>query len=1217
MFGLSARTATNRALRCGASTMVLGVALLQPTTAFAQVQSTDVQSTDTGKPLSQTTDANAETSPPSEPGKSKIIITGQRRALRTSQQIKRNADTVVDSITATDIGAFPDKSVAEALQRVPGITVNRFAATSDTAHFSAEPSGVIVRGLPQVRSEFNGRDVFSANSSRGLSWSDITPELLAGVDVYKNQTAEMIEGGIAGSINLRTRVPFDAPGQLLQLGARANYGDLDKKWTPDLNAFYSNRWHTAGGEFGIMANVAFSQVKTRSQGIQYGRTAIVTNGAPDWPEVAYFPASINFLDNEYDRKRYGVSGAAQWRSNSGKVLFTAQYLRSLYKNNWKERSFGDWGLGPDLYSHDVRTIVRGPLNGGGTLSGTVPIPANGTGDFTFDSDGNFQSGTVNRDNNNAQFWWGNPDANPGFGVNDQGAPMYNACYTWGGSVNCATDDNGNRINAYAPEVGTGSRINQNRNMTQDIGLNLKWDPTSDLHFNFDGQYVKSRVDNYDISIEMHSYANVGLDATGNLPRITLGDPTNINQSAGGLSNPNNWYLRSVMDHLEASKGHEYALRGDGEYDFHSNWVNSLKWGARLSDRKQLVQWSAYNWQNVANTWTDCGNAHPYWNIDSQAGGTCGATGETFNGYPAGFYEVHPFGESFHGGNLGSFPFVPFSFLQAHKQDLFSQELTGVGTFIPICQREGQFSTVATELPNSCFSQDEISNVREKTKAGYAMLKFGGPDARLGGLAISGNIGLRYIQTRDTSTGATRLPSVQGDAGLCPPTPLVPGGLTGTGTPATLPPGAPPGTPAPVPFPAFCYVSAEDLAFSSGGGIANTAHNNFHNWLPSFNLRVDLTPKWLVRFAASKAISRPDIGFLKNYVGISSSLPTGSDLSDSRWILGSNGYPVGVNPSYSANAYNPYLKPTSAWQYDVTLENYFGSVGQFSIAAFYKKFDNYIQYGIFDVDVTNNGVTRTVQVTGPANGKGAKIKGFEVDYQRFFDFLPGVLSGLGAQANFTYVKNSGVPNANLTPVGQSGGTVTNAGNAGTALNPGALEGLSKYTYNLVGMYEKGKVSARVAYNWRSKYLVTAVDCCVYLPVWQKASGFLDASIRYRLSDSLEFSVEGSNLLNTRTKLLQQVTDELTDLDGDGSGDGKRILTPNGYFQNDRRFIVGVRWKMASAAPVAPAPVLAAPPPPPEAAPTQTCADGSVILTTDTCPAPAAPPPPPPAAGERGL
>ena len=111
-------------------------------------------------------------------------------------------------------------------------------------------------------------------------------------------------------------------------------------------------------------------------------------------------------------------------------------------------------------------------------------------------------------------------------------------------------------------------------MTQDAALNLKWDPTDDLHFNFDGQYVKSKVDNYDISIEMHSYADVAFDATGDLPRITLSDPTNINQSTGGLENPNNWYLRSVMDHLEDSKGHELALRGDGQYDFHTDWLTA-------------------------------------------------------------------------------------------------------------------------------------------------------------------------------------------------------------------------------------------------------------------------------------------------------------------------------------------------------------------------------------------------------------------------------------------------------------------------------------------------------------------------------------------------------------------------------------------------------------------------------------------------------------------
>ncbi len=103
-----------------------------------------------------------------------------------------------------------------------------------------------------------------------------------------------------------------------------------------------------------------------------------------------------------------------------------------------------------------------------------------------------------------------------------------------------------------------------------------------------------------------------------------------------------------------------------------------------------------------------------------------------------------------------------------------------------------------------------------------------------------------------------------------------------------------------------------------------------------------------------------------------------------------------------------------------------------------------------------------------------------------------------------------------------------------------------------MYEKGRIAARVAYNWRSRYLVTAVDCCVYLPVWQEGAGYLDGSIRYALTDNIELSLQGSNLLNTKTVLRQQVTDE-------ESPEGRKVLVPNAWFQNDRRFEVGARFK----------------------------------------------------------
>ena len=1180
MTSLSARTA--RILRASASTLVLGIASLSPTAAYAQDQAQAAEET---KPVSAQTDPDAAASPdPEVAADGAIIVTGQRRALQSAAQVKRNADTVVDSITATDIGAFPDKSVAEALQRVPGITVNRFAATSDTAHFSAEPSGVIVRGLPQVRSEFNGRDTFSANSSRGLSWGDITPELMARVDVYKNQTAELIEGGIAGSIDLRTRVPFDATGQLIQIGGNMNYNDLSKKWTPDGNVFYSNRWDTDAGEFGIMGHIAYSRIVTASQGIQYGRAAIIDNGfGPDGPETAYVPASINFLDNEYDRRRTGIAAAAQWRSPDRNLLATLQFNRSVYKNEWEERSFGSFQIGPDLYGQGVRTRVT-PTN----LGNQIRVPAPGTPDFTFDSDGNFQTGTVN---SVASQWWGNPGTNQGFGANDQGEPMFNACYNWGAAPGCVFQDDG--LAPYGVDVGTGSRMNKNKNMTQDVGFNLKWEATDRLRFNFDGQYVDSEIDNYDISVEHHSFANVTLDATGRYPRISLAPPTNINQSEGGLANPNNWYLRSVMDHLEESEGTQWSFRADGEYDLNTNWLDSIKFGARYADRDQTVAWSTYNWANVANTWGDAQQA--YWNLDSHT------PSGSFTGYPEGLYEVSEFGADFFGGSLGSFPFVPRDALRDRRADEYSIDNIGVGTdsFRPICTR-------LAELPDSCFLPNEIADVEEKTKAAYAMLRFGGSDARIGNVGVSGNIGVRYVETRNTSRGFVSFPVNDYD--------LSPANCDGVLPPPEVgQPPAPPGTPV---DPAECFLDnpgSDELDFINGEFVENTAKAKHKHWLPSFNVRFDLTPQWLLRFAASRAMSRPDMGLLKNFVNMTASLPNTNDLQDDRWVRDSTGEVVAVNPRYEAQAYNPYLKPTTAWQFDLSLEHYFGRGGLFSFAIFHKQFKDYIQYGTFDFDITNpSGVTRTVFVRGPANGGKPKIQGFEVAYNRFFDFLPAPFDGLGIQTNYTYVRNKGVPNSALTPVGSTGGQQTNAGNAFQALDPNSLEGLSKHTANIVGLFEKGRIAARLAYNWRSKYLVTVVDCCVYLPVWQKASGFLDGSIRYRLTDNVELSVQGSNLLNTKTKLMQQVTDV-------DSPEGKIVLTPNAWFQNDRRFMFGARVRFGGEAapsppPPPPAAEVAPPPPPPPA--TQTCADGSVILASESCPVAPPPPPPPPPAPERG-
>jgi len=230
----------------------------------------------------------------------KVVVTGIRGSVQKAQDIKRDADTFVDSVTALDIGALPDRSVTETLSRIPGVTIDRFLSVGDPEHFSAEGGGVQVRGLTQVRSELNGRDSFSASGGRSLSFGDVPSELMAGVDVFKNQKADMIEGGLGGTVNLRTFMPFDFEGQKIGASISANYGDFIKQYKPSASGLYSNRWKTeGGGEFGILVDIAHSELATRTDGL-FVRP--------------FFKNSNNDLDNNGTNEALWLPRGADWRT---------------------------------------------------------------------------------------------------------------------------------------------------------------------------------------------------------------------------------------------------------------------------------------------------------------------------------------------------------------------------------------------------------------------------------------------------------------------------------------------------------------------------------------------------------------------------------------------------------------------------------------------------------------------------------------------------------------------------------------------------------------------------------------------------------------------------------------------------------------------------------------------------------------------------------------
>lgn len=258
---------------------------------------------------------------------------------------------------------------------------------------------------------------------------------------------------------------------------------------------------------------------------------------------------------------------------------------------------------------------------------------------------------------------------------------------------------------------------------------------------------------------------------------------------------------------------------------------------------------------------------------------------------------------------------------------------------------------------------------------------------------------------------------------------------------------------------------------SAGGVAPLeVDSRYTDWLPSLNVRYALREGLVLRAAAAKTLTRPSF----------------DQLSPSLTLLRNPIDPT-LNQGLSGN---PALEPVRADNVDLAIERYFSDTTAIFATVFWKKVDGFTT--TVSRDEVHDG--ETYRVSRPVNTTQGKVKGVEVGYQQFYDALPGAWSGLGLQANYTYV---------------DGKTLL----AGTGELP--LQNLSRHSVNLIGMYEKGKVSARLAYNWRDRYFsgLTSVVGVGSLPSYVAAYGWLDASLRWRWNDRVTFAIEGTNLLRT--------------------------------------------------------------------------------------------------------
>ncbi len=318
-----------------------------------------------------------------------------------------------------------------------------------------------------------------------------------------------------------------------------------------------------------------------------------------------------------------------------------------------------------------------------------------------------------------------------------------------------------------------------------------------------------------------------------------------------------------------------------------------------------------------------------------------------------------------------------------------------------------FTPAVAAQPVSAADARNSFVVDQKITSGYVRGDFAFDTA----MPVSGNVGVRYARTEQVASGTLTSTNAQNQPVL---------------TPVSYP-------------------------------------QDYGNWLPSLNVKVEVRDDLIARFAASRVVNRPNITDSAPRISVARDTP-------------------------SASGGNPDLQPFLADQLDASLEWYPAPTTALTGAVFYKKMDNYITQQNTTIQVPGRG---DVLLSTSVNGGDAKLTGVEVAYNQSLAFMPGPFDGLGVQASFTVVDAK----ANYL-----------AGNRQIKDN---LIGLSKTSYNLVGYYEKGPLAARLGWFWRSRYL-SGTGSTTTAESYIDAYGSLDGSISYDITPNYAVTLEGSNL-----------------------------------------------------------------------------------------------------------
>ncbi|UOV06692.1 TonB-dependent receptor [Pseudoxanthomonas sp. F37] len=907
----------------------IGLALQMSAAAYAQEAA---QTTDSGQatPAENTVDT-LDT----------VSVTGYRASVERALDIKRGEAGVVDAIVAEDIGKFPDLNLAESLQRIPGVVITRDAG---------EGRNISVRGLGPdfTRVRINGMEALTtvgstdqnggSNRGRGFDFNVFASDLFSQLIVRKTAQADVEEGSLGATVDLRTARPFDYDGFTLVASGQASYADMGDTTDPRVAGLIANTW--ADGKFGALLSVAYSERRALEEGSGSGRWARGTSNNGFNPASPYTPALSadtfhprfpRYTLMEHDQKRTGVTASFQFNPTDR----TQFALDALYSKIDAVR--------------DEKYIEAISFSRGASQNGKPQ--------------------TIVRD-----------------GVVENGALVYGLF----DDVDIRSESRHDEWNTVFTQLG----LEGEHEFTDNFKISGKLGTSKSEHENPIQTTIimdKLNVDNYSYDYRGNPYS----------PVIDYGiDPTD----------PNGWTLAEIRIRPQYVEN-DFDV---AQLDF--NW--NISPGFRLKGGVQAKDYSFSTRELRRST-------------------------EGLTGVPM-----------FTDGTR----IVP--------ADLTDQaSLSGVsgspGTWvIPDYQGIADFYDIYSNTGPFALSERAVNtrSVEEEDRGVYLMGEF---SADLGAIPVSGNVGVRYVRTKQSSTG---------------------------------------------------------IATASGMPVATTVSREYSDTLPSMNLVAEITPDFLIRLGAAKVMTRPGLGSLTPGVTVNVS-------GGARTVSGGN----------------PNLDPIRAKTVDLGFEWYFDEGAMLGLGLFYKDIESFIQttrvvqpYSASGLpasllDGTGAGVNDDFVFSVPLNTPGGELTGFEANYTQPFTFLPGKFANLGVQLNYTYVDSQ---IQYLTSTGANSFKTD-------------LTGLSKHSWNATLYYEGERFSGRVSATNRDDFLLQVPATESGFDVHgQTGTTTVDASVRYKINDKLELSLEGINLTDEpQESWVQNANGQL----------------PLDYSETGRQYLLGLRYK----------------------------------------------------------